>query len=314
MRGMDKKTAYFTFAPTLTKDAQGIPTQFTGIAYSGGVVPDYGWLGDTVIDLDTLELPTGEIFALVDHDFGQRAGRITATRQGNEIHVSGHFFKSSEAGKEVAALFAEGAPWQMSLGLIGDCQHSDAPIEREINGAKLSANTLLTNSLLREVSFVPVGADPNTSVAAFSASGNTATQAPRPGRDHPNGDNTTMTIDELKAQVAELSAQLADASARATAAENALKAQAEAARKQEISTLAAKMEKTFTEAEINTFAAMPADAFSTVQTMLLASKPAAAQTLPAHLTQEQATNGSAGDVLTLSQLNAQLTAQLNKGV
>lgn len=157
-----------TFSPAIEPAAHGVPRRFRGIAYSGGVIPQYGAHGNAAIDLASLQLPNAPIFALVDHDPTQRAGKLTATLANNQVIVTGELFTGSEAGKNVAALFAEGAPWQLSIGIQAAVESGDRR-SIELNGRALSVDTIFRNAKLREVSFVPVGADPETSVHAFRA-------------------------------------------------------------------------------------------------------------------------------------------------
>jgi hypothetical protein len=295
---MKTQTANFTFAPVVTKDEKGVPKRFSGVAYSGGVIPNYGWMGDAVIDLSTFSVPTGSIFALVDHCAEKRAGKLTARVEGNQILIDGEFFTSTESGREVAALFAEGAPWQLSVGINGKVTRSDDQAIHAVNGQQLKANALFSECRLQEVSFVPVGADPQTTVAAFSAQQSTTAGV------------NDMDIEKLKAQIAELTASLEAEKKRADEAVSALEKWRKEKRKDEVAKMSADLGRTFSDAEIVTFSALPDDAFSSVSTILLASKPAA----PAHaehLFSEQATNGKATEQsATLAQMNAQLLAQM----
>ena len=70
---MNNMPRYLTFAPDITVDeSSGLPTGFSGIAYSGGVVPNYGWYGASAIDMGSVSIPD-QMFSLVNHDPDQRA-------------------------------------------------------------------------------------------------------------------------------------------------------------------------------------------------------------------------------------------------
>ncbi|MCC8991437.1 MAG: hypothetical protein LM514_02345, partial [Streptococcus sp.] len=69
---MNTKPLFFSFAPTLIEASGDIPRQFAGVAYSGGVIPGYGFYGDVAIELSSLKAPTKQVFALVNHDTNQR--------------------------------------------------------------------------------------------------------------------------------------------------------------------------------------------------------------------------------------------------
>lgn len=171
---MPEYSLYLPFTPAVEPARLGLPTRFSGVAYSGGAIPSYGAHGDVAIDLASLRVPAVALFALVDHDPVRRAGKLTARITGNQLLVAGEFFATTEAGREVAALFSEGAPWQMSVGIQVAVEGRDRR-SVTVNGRTLTVDTVFRNAVLREVSFVPVGADPETSVQAFAK----ANAAPR---------------------------------------------------------------------------------------------------------------------------------------
>ena len=74
--GMSDKPHYFTFSPDIAIDPNSsLPTGFSGIAYSGGVVPDYWnngiFFGDCAIDMASVKIPD-RMFALINHDDDER--------------------------------------------------------------------------------------------------------------------------------------------------------------------------------------------------------------------------------------------------
>lgn len=158
------------FAPDVaaTDPADGsLPSRFAGICYSGGVVPNYGWFGDTAIDLSTLKAPTKALFALLNHDPDQRVGKCQIGNDGQSVSVDGAFLKTA-TGQQVAAEFADGAPWEFSVAINATPEVFGEPITLDLNGRSLTVDTILRNASVREVSFVPAGADPNTRAVAFT--------------------------------------------------------------------------------------------------------------------------------------------------
>jgi uncharacterized coiled-coil protein SlyX len=155
------------FSPQLETDDAGIPRRFIGTCYSGGVIPAFGYFGDTAIDLSTLKAPRKALFALVNHDPDQRAGRCDISADGRQIQIKGSFMKTA-SGQSVAAEFAEGAPWEFSVGINAEPKVFNKPTEVEVNGQRLLLDTLMVNASVREVSFVPAGADPGTHAVAFA--------------------------------------------------------------------------------------------------------------------------------------------------
>jgi hypothetical protein len=60
--GMNTQNTVITFA---VEADQTKPQRFRGIAYSGELIPAYGFYGDAAIDLSSITLPSGKLFALV---------------------------------------------------------------------------------------------------------------------------------------------------------------------------------------------------------------------------------------------------------
>jgi hypothetical protein len=129
MRGMSQSVS-LTFAAKAAPDA---PRRFSGVAYSGGVIPHYGWMGDAVINLDTLQnLQGDELPILVDHEqridaiAGKgRIFRATGPDGLPFLAVEGELSDATDAGKRVSALFAEGfqGPHRGAGGAIGGAAH-----------------------------------------------------------------------------------------------------------------------------------------------------------------------------------------------
>lgn len=188
-----------SFAPSLLSSEDESPRQFAGVAYSGGVIPNYGQLGDVAIDLSTLAAPTKEVFALLNHDTNQRAGRAAITNTGSTIEILGSFLKNSASGRQVAAEFAEGAPWEFSVGLNAEVRFFEKPTSVTVNGRSLTIQALLQNASVREVSFVPAGADPHTQAIAFAQDILTTVESPM-----------DVELDQVKTQLASVSTLNAD--------------------------------------------------------------------------------------------------------
>lgn len=282
-RGMSDKPLYFTFSPEIAIDPNSnLPTGFSGIAYSGGVVPNYGWYGDTAIDLASVTFPE-RIFALVNHDDEERAGHCRVWLEGDAIRVAGNFSKATEAGRSVAAEFAEGAPWKLSVGFNANVEINDPPRSIDINGRSLIVNAIFRNARILEVSFVPSDADPNTSVSAFSAS--------------PTIKQEPSMSDDLKAQVENLTAQLAAANSRADTAESALADSRKTARLSAVKALFSALDREYDDAKAAPYLEMSDAVFAAVSADLQAAKPARDESL----FQQSAKSGKAPD--TQPQLN-----------
>lgn len=193
------------FAPSLPDDGDAMPKRFAGVAYSGGTIPSYGLLGDVAIDLSTLKIPNKALFALVNHDKNRRAGVLNPSNDGSQIAVTGEFLQTA-SGQEVASEFSQGAPWELSVMVTGRITRFPQPTAQTVNGRELMLDALLRDATIREVSFVPVGADPNTHVVAFSVEDDMTDDTQPVETPEVPVDNVPVDADEAEVLKAELKA------------------------------------------------------------------------------------------------------------
>lgn len=144
--------------------------RFTMAAYTGSVF-DVGF-GPAVIDLESMRFEQS-IPILRQHDALLFAGRSTSVGVANgcSLVIEGVLF-DNDCGNEVAALSDQGAMWQASVGVGIDLDGMKFVAEGEtlsLNGCDVDGPFIaLSNVRLKESSFVPMGADPNTSAVALS--------------------------------------------------------------------------------------------------------------------------------------------------
>ena len=169
---MKTTTSTLYCAANATPVEVGLPQHFSGVCYSGGVIPGYGQMGDSAIDLSSLQVPDKDMFALVNHDPNQRAGKCRLVNHGTHLAIEGEFL-STKSGSDVATEFSQGAPWEFSVGINMKAQATKTPRTLTINGQSLTVQTLFSQAKVREVSFVPAGADPNTQAVAFAMADST---------------------------------------------------------------------------------------------------------------------------------------------
>lgn len=146
--------------------------RFSMSAYTGAPV---NFMGTTmIIDLAGMDVSGKRKPILREHDRKQIAGyadEFALTDQG--LVMNGFLSKSTEAGREVADLADEGFPWQASVGIdINDMQRLAKDETQTINGRDLNGPAyIITKSTLKESSFVPLGADSNTSAVVLNDGG-----------------------------------------------------------------------------------------------------------------------------------------------
>lgn len=269
---MSDSPHYFTFEPSIVRDAAGLPTGFSGVAYSGGVIPNYShndvWYGDVAIDIDTMSVPD-RLFALVHHEPDDRAGHCQPTIDSSQLRVAGVFSKVTESGQSVAGEFNEGAPWKLSVGINGSVETMDPPQTITLNGKIMTVGAIFRNTRLLEVSFVYADADPNTTVAAFSAKNSTV-----PPTEHSMAEENAR-IAALEAQVSDLTAKFAAEKTRADTAEAALHETKSAARMAAVKSLFEATGLEFSDEKAKPYLGMEEAAFSAVAETMKAIRPAA---------------------------------------
>ena len=312
------------FQPTIDLDASQ-PTRFEGLAYSGGVIPNYGLYGDAAIDLGSMVVSDKPVFALVNHDSNQRAGKVELRKIGDGLTASGTFSLSTDAGRQVAAEFSEGAPWEFSVGINAEVESFPKRSEVELNGRTLSVDTVFRKARVRELSFVPAGADPNTHVVAFERPGLPVEVSCTDVEKSMSEDREKLIaleasnvdlkskliasesmVADLAAQLEAVRQQLSVESDRAKQAEAQIQAQREAARKIAVESLFADMHQEISAERAAPYLAMSEESFAAISADLRAlSAPVA----DPKLFVETAVSGASRDANVID-LGAQLFKQV----
>lgn len=149
--------------------------RFKMAAYNGGLMELDGWGRPVVIDLDGMSVPRKTRPILLGHDHGKIVGHSDKIAiEDGKLRVEGVISEHTSAGQEVAALGAEGFPWQASIGARAvKVVRKDEGETVTVNGQEFTGPILvMRKSILGEVSFVPLGADDSTSATvAASAAG-----------------------------------------------------------------------------------------------------------------------------------------------
>lgn len=108
---------------------------------------------------------------LRQHDPSRVVGYGQAFKDGEVLYVEGEFSRVTSDGLEVVKLADEGFPWQASVGIWPDeYKILESKKEKEtVNGYEVEGPAVIyKKSHVREVSFVALGADPDTAAIALS--------------------------------------------------------------------------------------------------------------------------------------------------
>jgi hypothetical protein len=191
----------------------GDDADFVMEAYTGQVVNR--WWGKLAIDVAGITAKKS-IPIFRDHERGHIVGYSSDTWKDGSFFVSGKFSQATAHAAEVQALAKEGFPWQASIGVMPvKILALEDKAAYQVNGKTLKGPAeVWLESEVFETSFVPLGADGNTSVSVFAR----FDEAEQPGDDPKEertmqmGDNNlepvVLTIEILKADHKDLVAQL----------------------------------------------------------------------------------------------------------
>lgn len=166
--------------PTRVKAAEGegkskkLPT-FEGVAYTGAPMRPSGWYGEIVLDLDGIRIPKPQRPILRQHDHEKIVGHSTEVKASRDgITVAGVLSNTdSPHAQEIVTLAGNGFEWQMSVGANPiRTEFLEAGETAEVNGREITGPiTISRETELGEISFVPLGADGDTSARVSASKG-----------------------------------------------------------------------------------------------------------------------------------------------
>ena len=163
--------------------------KFQMTAYTGAVV-ESPYFGSMIIDLSGIRY-SEKIPALFQHQADRPAGVIDNIEKSSTLTARGYFTTTPD-GKMVYGLIKEGYPYQASIGIWADeIEILDKKETAQVNGRTFPGpGAIWRKSHLREISFVSLGRDADTSVSiAASAAMPTAPY-----------NNLTAQVERLKGQ------------------------------------------------------------------------------------------------------------------
>jgi hypothetical protein len=140
--------------------------RFTMLAYTGGKLLLANFEFPVVVDLSGLRVPAKSRPILRDHSQQQIVGHTEAIEiNGSTIRLAGVLSAANDHAREVSDSADNGFPWQASIGAVAGRVVFVASGETvEVNGRKFTGPLYVARqAVLREVSFVALGADDQTS-------------------------------------------------------------------------------------------------------------------------------------------------------
>lgn len=144
--------------------------KFKQLAYSGEAM-DMAF-GRVAIELSGIKMKSQRMAMLRDHDPAQIVGFSESIKCGpKSVDITGCICTDTAAGAEIAKLADAGFPWQASIHCtplqMVDVRAGDTV---KCNGKEMNGPlTVVKKCMLKESSFVPLGADSNTSSEVIAA-------------------------------------------------------------------------------------------------------------------------------------------------
>ncbi len=156
-------------------EGEGKLATFKGVAYTGAQMRPMGWCNDVIIDIAGVQVPSQQRPALRQHDHEQVVGHTTAVTLDGEIAIEGVFSGEKQHVDKVVIPARNGFPWQLSVGADPiRTEFLEAGEETKVNGRTVTGPlTISRETRLGEISFVPLGADGDTSATVAAQKGDT---------------------------------------------------------------------------------------------------------------------------------------------
>lgn len=139
----------------------------SGIAYTGGKVAQYWCRYKLVMDLAGMQISAANIPLLVNHEnrTASKIGEVAATSDGQALKIAGVIQSANDTAQGVIDQADAGGRWQLSIGAEIQAMALVEEGTLTVNGQEHTAPFYhVTQSNLREVSVVAVGADQHTAL------------------------------------------------------------------------------------------------------------------------------------------------------
>jgi len=151
----------------------GLP-RFSMVAYTGGKMRLGGWKHPVIVDLAGMQIPSQRVPIQYGHDMSAGVGHTeSVTLEGGQLLAAGIISRKTAYAEEIVASSRNGFPWQASIGASADqVEFVKQGEQAAVNGQTVDGPVnIVRASTLGEISFVPLGADNQTtaSVAARKA-------------------------------------------------------------------------------------------------------------------------------------------------
>ncbi len=149
---------------------------FEGVAYTGAPMKPEGWWQPIIVDLQGVKVPSQHRPVLRQHDPEQIVGHTTEVKvTAKGIEVAGVFSGEPQHTAKVVHPASNGFQWQQSIGANPKrTEFLEAGETTTVNGREVTGPmTISRETEIGEISFVPLGADGDTSAKVTAQRGST---------------------------------------------------------------------------------------------------------------------------------------------
>jgi len=147
---------------------------FDGIAYTGAPMQPGGWWDPIIVELSGVRVPSQHRPVLRQHDHNQIVGHTTAVKVTDKaIEIAGTFSGEPQHTDKVTVPAKNGFEWQLSIGADPiRTEYVEAGETVTVNGREVTGPIVISRETeLGEISFVPLGADGDTSATVAASKG-----------------------------------------------------------------------------------------------------------------------------------------------
>jgi len=147
---------------------------FEGIAYTGVPMQPGGWWDAIVVDLAGVRVPSQHRPVLRQHDHNQIVGHTTSVKvTDKDIEIAGVFSGEAQHTDKVTVPAKNGFQWQLSIGADPiRTEFLESGETATVNGRDVTGPVVISRETeLGEISFVPLGADGDTSATVSASKG-----------------------------------------------------------------------------------------------------------------------------------------------
>lgn len=151
--------------------APKLPT-FGIVGYTGVPMRPSGFINQVIVDLQGTTAAAQTIPVLFSHDPGRIVGQTSAVEIGDQITMEGTITGENADAKEVVSQAKNGFQWQASIGAsINRYEFLKPGKTATVNGREVTGPMIIAReSVVKEISFVAIGADNNTSARIAASS------------------------------------------------------------------------------------------------------------------------------------------------